>query len=421
MGTLIVVTVEKEMEMLKQTLRLDKPYSVVIYARMSDKSQNPRSPDQQIDLIRKLINQMKLPWTVVTIYRDDGVSGRYTRKRKSFTRMLQDLKSGACRAQLLLVDTFERLTRAEDSAEFRKSLIRQGIFVLTADSSFQDPTTPSGRALTAVESIRASEDGRIKAHNVVRGKKDAVRLGHWPGGPIPFGFRLANVMVTRKGIEEVSHRIPQPVPELRWIVELIFNLAAERAWGADRISSHLSEHPSIATELKPFHPSTIRSMLRNLIYVGEMDWGRNCTGIVDDVRILQKQDKDEWEINPDYCEPIIERGLFDQVQKILDSRRRPTPAARDEELRIPGLRAKGVTLTYPLSGLVICDCCGRCMVASSGAVYTTSAGEERRYVHYVCPAYHAGICNNSRGVPENWLRSVVTDLIRTRLFLSAES
>lgn len=407
--------------MLKQNLRLDKPYKVVIYARMSHKSQNPRSPDQQIELIQKLIADKGLPWKVVAIYRDDGISGRYSKKRKGFSRMQRDLRSGACQAQLLLVDTFERLSRSEDSSALRERFKKQGVLVLTADSAFHDPTTTSGRALAAVESIRAFEDTRIKSHNVIRGKIDAVRLGHWPGGPIPFGFRLVNVMVTRKGIEEVDYRVLQPVPDLRWIVELIFTLAAERAWGAIRICKCLGNHPAISADHKPFHPTTIDWMLRNRLYVGELVWGRYSTGIVDDVRILQKQDESDWEVNANFCEPIIERGLFERVQKLLLARRRPRPISSDDQLRIPGLRAKGVALNYPLSGLVICECCGRSMVASSGSPYTTAAGDTRRNVRYVCPASWSGICKNKRSIPESWLRKVVTDLIRKVLFLSSDT
>lgn len=415
------LTVSEKSKMLKCDFDPAKPYCVVIYARMSDKSQNPRSPDQQIELINDLMKRLQLPWRVIAIYRDDGISGRYHRKRKGFTRMLRDLKSGACRAQLVLVDTFERLSRADNSAQTRDELADLGILVLTADSRFQDPTTPSGRALGVLESFRAAEDGKVKAHNVVRGKRDAVKLGHWPGGPIPFGFRLRNVMMIRKGIEEIDHRVLEPVPELRWIVELIFQLADERAWGSSRISQHLNEHADIPSELKPFLESTIYWILNNHIYFGEMVWGRNCTGIVKDVRVLQKQDEADWQVNPNFCEPLIERSQFDRVQANFNSRRKPSPPANDKELDIAGLRAKGVALTYPLSGLVVCDCCGRAMVASSGGAYTTTTGAEHRYVHYVCPGSRSGACGNTCHISESWLREVVTDLIRTRLFLSSET
>ena len=161
--------------MLKNNFRLNTPYRVAIYARQSTDSQNPNSPDQQIDTIKNLIRTMGLPWEVVAVYRDDAISGRFIKKRPDYQRMLRDIKSGALRVQLLLVDTFERLSRADDSSQIRRELERSSVLVLTADTRFQDPTSVAGLALSMVEAYRATSDGEIKAHYVGRGKRDAAR------------------------------------------------------------------------------------------------------------------------------------------------------------------------------------------------------------------------------------------------------
>jgi site-specific DNA recombinase len=384
---------------------------------MSSDKQNPRSPDQQIATVNELIERMKLPWEVVAIYRDDGISGRYKRKRPGFQRMVNDLKSCTVQADLVLVDTFERLSRGEDNSEIRRKLARAGVLVLTADSQFHDPTTVSGKALTMVESIRATEEGRVKAHNVLRGKKDAIEQGHWPGGPVPFGFRLENVMTVTKGVEEISHRIPVPIPELVWIVELIFQLAADRGWAGGRISQYLNDHPDIPAELKPFLASTISDMLDNELYYGEMVWGKNCTGVVDDVRILQPLSGEEWIRNPEFCSGIISRELWDRAQVLRAARRRKNAKSDAEESDGSVRRAKGVALKYPLSGLIVCAACGRAMTTSASAKYTTVNGEERRYVFYICPGKYSGACDNDCHIPEGWLREVVFQLVRERLGL----
>ena len=46
--------------MLKNNFRLNTPYRVAIYARQSTDSQNPNSPDQQIDTINNLIRLLVL-------------------------------------------------------------------------------------------------------------------------------------------------------------------------------------------------------------------------------------------------------------------------------------------------------------------------------------------------------------------------
>ena len=78
--------------------------------------------------------------------------------------------------------------------------------------------------------------------------------------------------------------------------------------------------------------------------------------------------------------------------------------------------APGVSVKFLLSGLVFCSECGLRMRPSSSPEYITKSGEAVRYVSYVCPGYLAGYCENSKTVPEQWLREVVVAKIRQRLF-----
>ena len=57
------------------------PYRYLRYGRMSSERQNPRSPDQQFDTIEALRTRLGHPWVLVRTYRDDGISGRYLKKR----------------------------------------------------------------------------------------------------------------------------------------------------------------------------------------------------------------------------------------------------------------------------------------------------------------------------------------------------
>lgn len=391
---------------------------VVIYVRMSSNRQNPRSPEQQIATIKETLKRLGLNWQVVAVYRDDAISGRYFRKRPGFQKMLRDLKSGALQADFVLVDTFERLSRAENNAEIRRMLVKTGVLVLTADSQFSDPNSVSGRALTFLEAYRASEECRIKAHNVLRGKKDAVREGKWPGGPAPFGFYLKNVMMIRNGVEELDHRVLVPIPESKWIVEFIFTLSAQENFGPVRICKKLNSHPDIPSNLKPFTEATVASILRNELYYGEMVWGKNCTGIVDEVKVMQSIPEEEWVVNSEFCEAIISKEQWQKSMQMIESRRRRVtdPDLDDKDANCSVLRPRGVALKYPLSGLVACSSCGRAMVSSASSAYTTKAGEVHSYVSYGCPGYRSGACDNNCRVPEPWLRETVIQLVKDRLF-----
>ena len=117
------------------------PHSCVIYRRMSSDMQNPGSPDQQEWEIRKKVKQLNVPWNIVKVYSDSAISGR-THNRPGLKRMLADLKSGRVRADLVLVDTYERLSRSESAHDLRRDLNKRGILVLTLDTDFADPTNP---------------------------------------------------------------------------------------------------------------------------------------------------------------------------------------------------------------------------------------------------------------------------------------
>jgi DNA invertase Pin-like site-specific DNA recombinase len=171
------------------------PYHYAAYGRMSDPRQNKRSPDQQFNTIRETIARCRYLWGCVRTYRDDGISGRYLRKRPGLQQLLRDVEAGLLQIDLIVVDTLERLGRADEIAELRRKLfVEHGILVVAADNHFADPTGVVGKAVGLVENIRSTEDGRIKAHNVVRGKKDAARRKRWPGGPPPFGYRLRRMV-----------------------------------------------------------------------------------------------------------------------------------------------------------------------------------------------------------------------------------
>jgi DNA invertase Pin-like site-specific DNA recombinase len=396
-----------------------QPYRVVIYARMSDPSQNARSPDQQIAEIKRRLQDLGYCWVIVAVYRDDGITGRLILKRPGFAQMLRDLKSGAVKADLILVDTFQRFGRAKVLAPIRDELQdTYGILILTANSNFADPNTPQGRAMGMVDSFMATEENRIKSHNVIRGKRDAVQLKHWPGGSAPFGFQLESVMKTEQGRQVVDYSVLVPHPEEQHVLGIIFREADATGFGQVRLARHLDSLPEIPDKYKPFIPPTLARWVRNEIYIGVGTFGRFATDIINDTRVRQRNPADQVLRVEGFCEPIIDPVLFRRVKGLFDAR----SAQHQEKNRPPSTEKlirpiwRGLTVKYLLTGLLFCADCGQRMTASSSAEYEAKDGEKRRYVSYVCNAHLAGHCPNGTRVPERWLRDVVIDKLRERLF-----
>lgn len=396
-----------------------QPYRYLRYGRMSSERQNPRSPDQQFDTIDTLRTRLGYPWVHVKTYRDDGVSGRYVSRRAGLQAMLRDIEVGLVRVDLIAVDTLERLGRADEIAELRRKLLTDhGILVVTADSGFADPTGVAGKALGLVENIRATEDTRIKAHNVHRGKKKTAELKWWPGGPAPLGFKLKPVVdesITPPRVQSVLEPVPMHVAAVR----LAFAQADETGHGALRMAQWWNTCPDIPDELKPISPYTMGYVLRNPIYVGTLVWGANCTGVVNDTRVIEKNPDGPVVTVADFCPPVIDRDLFDRVQHFRTVRSECSRALRaagaDGPDKLIAPQGRGLTLAYLLTGLVRC---GRCR-ASMRAIpsrHETKTGKKYAYVHYACPRAGAGGCENGRYVREDHLREAVIGRLRARLF-----
>ena len=343
--------------------------------------------------------------------------------------MMQDIKIGEVRADLVLVDTLERFGRVEELPTIRKELYeKHGVLVLTADSGFANPTTPQGKALGAFEAMRATEDGRIKAHNVLRGKRDAVEQGHWPGGPPPFGLMLESVMKMEHGRQEVDYCTLVHNPETNWIMKLLLDKAHETGWGQTRLCRFLNEHPDIPEKLKPFQAPTIGYWLDNPIYSGDMVWAENSTGVVNDMRVVEPNKEEDIVRVPNFCQPTVPRKQQQAIWAIREARRKAILEARARAARVEetGVKlieppAPGMTLKYLLTGLVRCGHCKRAMNPTSSAPYVTKSGEAKRYPAYSCPGSVSGVCPNCTRVPEDWLREVITATMRNRLFPAFES
>lgn len=393
-----------------------EPNSCVIYTRMSSEMQNSRSPQQQEDEIRSLIQRHNLPWEILKSYRDSGLSGR-THERPELKRMLSDLRTGAVSANIILVDTFERFSRSDTANELRQKLRSQGILVLTADTQFADPTIGIGRLQAAFESIRAEDQNRVKAHDVRRGKRDSVRLGRWPGGRPPLGFKLVIGSQEIRQQHTVYHNKPVEDERTAWIIREIFRLADERGWGGNRIAEFLNRDERVRSAGIILLDTTVASILRNPLYIGRMVFGKSSRESNGDNLYLESTHPDDWIINDSFCEGIVSREVWDRVHTQMDRRKRPESSGKDDGKGHMVGRGQGVALKYPLSGLVVCGTCGRAMVAGSSAAYQTASGDMHEYVYYGCPAKHAHNCENRTTISEPALRQAVMQLVVKRLFL----
>lgn len=403
--------------MLKRTFKLSEPYQIVIYARYSTAQQNERSCEQQVNTIHEKIKRNRCPWKTLRVYKDEGVKGRYDAKhRPGSGQMLRDIETGTVKPDLIVVDTWERFGRYDEAEDLRRTLAKDhGVLIVTADSEFNDPTGMAGKAYGLVENIRATEGNRVKAHDVIRGKKDALKQGRWPGGPPPFGYRL-NRKLEYRGNEPHHYSTLEHDPETIWIRQELMHKAIKTGWGPTRLAQWLNKRDDISAKYKPFLEPTVKRWLVDPINVGTYVWFEHNTDIVNNSRVIEKNlDEDSIDRIEGFCPAVVERDVYEKVLQMAEARRRPRET--DKDGKIIKATSAGRTLEHPLSGLVLCECNGSMIASTSGGKSKTRT---YRYVYRICPRSHNGACDNHRHIREEDLEKAVFTRLRARL-LPAES
>ena len=398
--------------MLKRTFNLNQPYTVVLYVRMSDIKQNERSPDQQIAEIKRTIKRLKLNWKIKVVYRDDGVKGALIRKRPQFWRMLNDIYSGAIKVDLILVDTTERFARAKEMNSIREKLWEEyGVLLVTAENNFASPLTPEGKIYAAVEAMRSTEENRIKAHQVLRAKRDTISLSRWPGGPTPRGYRLRKIIEQDGKGNDIfigSLLVPDSNEINVDIVKEAFRTCLKTGKRGSDLAKHLKALPRFRKDFKHLTGGTVNNWLKNTIYKGVLTWGIFCTGIVNDVRRLELNDEDDVIVKEDFCEAIVDEETWNQVNLGRERRTKSSSEGGPDKLLKP--LAPGYKIKYLLTGLARCACCGGSM---NPVANKSKSGVS--YIYYRCTRAYDDNCDNHAYIHEPWLREQVIGYITSQL------
>lgn len=117
-----------------------EPVRYVTYARGSADPQSPGSVDRQQRTMAEAIKRSGLPWACVGAYCDQGTPGHGARNRTGLRKMLADLRAGAVKTDVVLVDSVERLARAgQELASIRRQLEQEhGVLIRTAEALLGD-------------------------------------------------------------------------------------------------------------------------------------------------------------------------------------------------------------------------------------------------------------------------------------------
>jgi site-specific DNA recombinase len=359
-----------------------------IYSRFSTDRQTESSIADQVRVCTEHAD--KEGWQIVARYEDQGISGAAMGNRPGLLSMLEAAKARAFDV-LLVMDT-SRLSRSSaDLSKIADRMVFMGLRILAVQEPGADTGKDGWEIYFGLSGLMGQQFRKMTSKKTHTALESRAKRGRATGGRA-FGYTSQNEL------------IPAEADTVR---EIFTRYAAGETQRA--IAKDLSARGIPSPRGCLWHVSAIHAMLHSDRYLGRLTWNRSA-----------------WRKDPDTgTRSRSERDVAEHVTAIREDLRLVSDEtwaavrARDAPTGNHNARPK-----YALSGLLLCDSCGRSMTLCGGS-NTRGYGKQR----YVCPNYkeHGNVgCSNDMSVARLTAEELIIEPMRARLlgdqnFLAAVS
>ncbi|MCL9638305.1 recombinase family protein [Bacillus zanthoxyli] len=257
-------------------------------------------------------------WELFRFY-IDVESGTDYKKRKNLRQLIEDAKHK--KFDIILSKELSRLARnGKLSYEIKDIAEKNHIHIITFDgaiNSLEGNINMFGLYSWIYEQEAQRTSERIKMALNTKAKK-----GDFTGSNPPYGYRVVN------------HKLYYAQDNTPAIVEEIFRLYISGK-GFDSIARYLSNqgYPTPAQISKKknagkyWHGSTVKLILQNPHYVGDLVQGRETSRSVT-VKTRENVPKEKYIVIKNAHEPIISREDFATVQRLMNTRKKNITKAK---------------------------------------------------------------------------------------------
>jgi DNA invertase Pin-like site-specific DNA recombinase len=342
---------------------------VFAYLRDSGHANQDLSVGQQEDAVRAWCAQHGL--VLSTVYKDEAKPGSSIVGRQNLHAMMNAFRHN-CQEAGVIVWKYNRFARTIDNAQYLRAEIRTRGYVFFSMNDVV-PDGPAGRLLEAAIDYTDEQYLVNLSIDVKRGLRDlVVNYGCMPGRP-PAGFKREKVVIStrRDGTPHIGHRwVPDPVKKAR--VRQAFKMRAAGA-SLGEINKATQLFRSI-NSYATFWP--------NQLYLGILHYGEDL-------------------VVEHYCEPMVDRETFDQVQAIQAGLKR-YQHLKGGSPEHPRRKASN----FLLSGIAHCGRCGAPMYGQ-----TSHQRNGTKTTSYLCTrAYRNRDCIRRRIPAETFENAVIREL-----------
>lgn len=294
---------------------------------------------------------------LVDTYIDDGISGQKL-KRDDFQRLLDDVRAG--KIDLVIFTRLDRWFRnLRHYLNTQDILDKHGVSWTAIEQPYFDTSTPHGRAFVNNSMIWAELEAQNDSDRILGVFDDKVDNGEVLSGSTPLGYSIKD-----------KHLIPDDDAPT---AVAIFQFYRKNGNLSETLRHMESEFGLVRTH------ASLKNMLTNTKYIGV------------------------FRDNKEYCPAIIDRELFEDVQRLLS-------------INIKD----GKKYDYIFSGLVVCEDCDHimsgCQQRSYGRPRADGTRTMYKYNSYRCrQGINLRRCPNRKIVMESTLEAMMLDRIRPEL------
>ena len=313
------------------------------YVRMSTEDQQYSIANQQAAI---RIYAKGHGYVVASTYADEGKSGVGIKDRKELRRLLSDVMSGRAPFKAILVYDVSRWGRFQDvdeAAHYEFLCRSAGTPVRYCAEQFANDGSPASSLMKALKRTMAAEYSRELGMKVLAGQRRIALLGFRVVGTAGYGFRRMMVspdgrrrLVLKDGERKAIHTdrtilVPGPQKEVACI-RAIFELAAAGETPKE-IAKELNMRHMLPSNERSWGRSSIYRILTNEKYAGCNTYGKTTQKLGSGSRVVERH---LWVTHPDAFASIVDRDVFDRVQKLL--KKRGAVPERSEAYLIQGMK-----------------------------------------------------------------------------------
>lgn len=294
-------------------------------------------------ILLELARRMNL--TVIRIY-EEVISGDTIEARPQMRRLLADVEDGSYDA--VLCHDIDRLGRGgmRDQGQILETFKWSETAIITPEKIYDLSADLDEEALE-FKTLSARYEYRQIKKRLARGREASVREGKFIGHTPPYGYERFKL----QGQKGWSLRPVEPQAQVVRDVFRWYTSPAGERLGVSLITRRLNERGIPGPAGKDWTNSAVRGLLANPVYKGCIRSGsRPAQKTMVDGRVaISRPRSAEAKIFPGLHEALVPEDQFARAAELLATNKsRPGP--------------KQVEMKNPLSGLVICDQCGRAMV-----------------------------------------------------------